>query len=38
VRKGHSPEVVDRMYHAWFKALTLTVTLWSQAFVPAADF
>ena len=37
-RKGHSPEVVDKMYHAWFKALTLTVTLWSQAFVPAADF
>jgi hypothetical protein len=37
-RKGHSPEVVDKMYHAWFKALTLTVTVWSQAFVPAADF
>jgi hypothetical protein len=37
-RKGHSSEVVDKMYHAWFKALTLTVTLWSQAFVPAADF
>ncbi|MCW5658758.1 MAG: hypothetical protein KIT60_13725 [Burkholderiaceae bacterium] len=37
-RKGHGAEVVDKMYHAWFKVLTLTVALWGQAFVPAEDF
>lgn len=32
-KKGHSPEDVDKMYHAWFKAVVLQVSLWSQAYV-----
>jgi Protoglobin len=36
--KGHSAEEVEKMHQAWFKALTLTTALWSQAFVPAQDF
>lgn len=30
----HSREEVDRMYHAWFKAVVLQVTLWSRSYVP----
>lgn len=37
-RGGHGPEAVEKMHQAWFKALTLTVTLWGQAFVPTEDF
>lgn len=37
-KKGHNPEEVDKMYQAWFKAVTLTAVLWSQPFVPAVDF
>ncbi len=36
--KGHDAETVDAMYHAWFKAVTLTAVLWSRPYVPAEDF
>ena len=32
---GHSGAEVDAMHTAWFKAVTLTVTLWSQPYQPA---
>ncbi|MEM4187019.1 MAG: protoglobin domain-containing protein, partial [Candidatus Caldarchaeum sp.] len=28
-KKGHSPEEVEKMHSAWFKAVTLSVALWS---------
>ena len=31
----HSGAEVDAMHTAWFKAVTLTVTLWSQPYQPA---
>jgi hypothetical protein len=31
-KKGHSDEEVDAMHHAWFKAVTLTVVLWSRPY------
>lgn len=36
--KGHTAEDVERMQAAWFKAVTLTAVLWTQAFVPADNF
>lgn len=30
--KGHSSEEVDKMHDAWFKAVVLNVTLWSQPY------
>jgi hypothetical protein len=33
-RKGHSEQEVDAMHQAWFKAVTLSVALWSR---PYAD-
>ena len=32
-KKGHSAEQVEAMHQAWFKAVTLTVTLWSRPYV-----
>lgn len=32
--KGHSPSDVDAMYAAWFKAVTLSVVLWSEPYNP----
>ncbi len=32
--KGHSAEEVAAMHTAWFKAITLTVVLWSQPYNP----
>ncbi|MGE5611338.1 MAG: protoglobin domain-containing protein [Bacillota bacterium] len=32
-KKGHSPVEVDRMYHAWFKSVTMQVALWSQPYM-----
>lgn len=32
--KGHSDDEVDAMHAAWFKAVTLTVVLWSQSYNP----
>lgn len=31
---GHSNDEVDAMHNAWFKAITLTVVLWSQPYSP----
>ena len=33
-KKGHSPDQVERMYRAWFKAVTVDITLWSRPYVP----
>ena len=32
--KGHSPDDVDAMHTAWFKAVTLTAALWAQPYAP----
>ncbi|MDW8244108.1 MAG: protoglobin domain-containing protein [Thermogemmata sp.] len=37
-RKGHSADEVDKMYHAWFKAVTLQVALWCQPYVFPGDY
>jgi Protoglobin len=37
-RKGHPAEVVNRMYDAWWKAMILQATLWSQPYVREGDF
>lgn len=37
-KKGHPPEEVEAMHQAWFKAVTLTATLWAQPYLQAADF
>ena len=35
---GHSDEEIDQMYHAWFKSVTLQVTLWSYPYVDEEDW
>lgn len=37
-KKGHSIADVDNMHAAWFKAVTLTVTLWCQPYVKGGEF
>jgi hypothetical protein len=37
-RKGHPPEIVDRMWEAWWKITILSTTLWSQPYIPEKDF
>ncbi|AKB54806.1 protoglobin [Methanosarcina barkeri MS] len=37
-KKGHTSEGVEKMYQAWFKAITLQVTLWSYPYVRQGDF
>jgi pimeloyl-ACP methyl ester carboxylesterase len=37
-RKGHSPEVVNRMYDAWWKTMILQATLWTQPYIREGDF
>jgi len=37
-RKGHSAAEVDKMYQAWFKAVTLQVALWCQPYVKEGDY
>jgi Protoglobin len=32
-KKGHSEEEVEAMHQAWFKAVTLSVALWSRPYV-----
>jgi hypothetical protein len=34
VADGADPGQVDAMYHAWFKAVTLSVALWAQPYSP----
>lgn len=37
-KKGHPDGEVDKMYHAWFKAVTLQVVLWSQPYAKDGDY
>ncbi|SRR5579871_1507830 len=37
-KNGHSTEVVDRMYDAWWKSMILQATLWSQPYIRDGDF
>ncbi len=37
-KEGHSNEDVERMYQAWFKAVTLQVALWSEPYVKDGDY
>ena len=37
-KKGHSPEVVNRMYNAWWKSMILQATLWVQPYIKERDF
>ncbi|MFN3975059.1 MAG: protoglobin domain-containing protein [Dehalococcoidia bacterium] len=37
-KKGHSPEEVDKMHHAWFKAVVLQVALWSYPYAKGGDY
>jgi hypothetical protein len=36
--KGHSAEVVNRMYDAWWKSMLLQATLWLQPYIREGDF
>jgi hypothetical protein len=35
---GHPPNVVERMYDAWWKAMILQATLWMQPYIREGDF
>jgi hypothetical protein len=37
-KKGHSTEAVEAMHTAWFKAVTLTVILWTHPYVNNNEF
>jgi Protoglobin len=37
-KKGHDAETVEKMYTAWFKAVTLTVILWTYPYVNKNEF
>ena len=37
-KKGHPPEVVNRMYDAWWKSMILQATLWTQPYIKDGDF
>lgn len=37
-RKGHSAQDVEKMFHAWFKAVVLHVALWCYPYVKEGDF
>lgn len=37
-KKGHSEADVDGMYNAWFKAVTLTVVLWTYPYINKGEF
>ncbi len=36
--KGHSPEEVEKMHQAWFKAVVLTALLWCYPYVKEGQF
>ncbi|MFN3874331.1 MAG: protoglobin domain-containing protein [Flavobacteriales bacterium] len=38
VKKGHGAEDVEKMHAAWFKAVTMTATLWCQPYVNEGEF
>jgi hypothetical protein len=37
-KNGHSREVVERMYDAWWKSMILQATLWAQPYIREGDF
>ncbi len=37
-KKGHDPATVDAMHAAWFKAVTLTVILWTYPYINKNEF
>lgn len=37
-KKGHSQADVDGMHNAWFKAVTLTVILWTYPYIRTGEF
>lgn len=37
-KNGHAPDVVERMYEAWWKSMILQVTLWCQPYFREGDF
>lgn len=37
-KKGHPPEIVGRMYDAWWKIMILSTTLWAQPYFHEGDF
>jgi len=37
-KKGHTPEEVEKMHQAWFKAVVLSVALWSAPYIKEGDF
>lgn len=36
--KGHSADEVEKMHQAWFKAVVLSVTLWSKPYIIEGEF
>jgi len=36
--KGHDTETVEKMHAAWFKAVVLTVVLWTQPYIKEGEF
>jgi hypothetical protein len=36
--KGRPPEIVDRMYDAWWTSMILRATLWLQPYVREGDY
>ncbi|GBC72130.1 hypothetical protein HRbin02_01925 [Candidatus Calditenuaceae archaeon HR02] len=37
-KKGHAPDEVEKMYNAWFKAVVLSVALWSIPYAKDGDY
>ena len=37
-KKGHDAATVDAMHAAWFKAVTLTVILWTYPYINKGEF
>lgn len=37
-KKGNTPDDVEAMYNAWFKAVTLTVILWTYPYINKGEF
>ena len=37
-KKGHSPEVVEKMHQAWFKSVVMQVALWGFPYVIDGDY
>ncbi|MEM0471700.1 MAG: protoglobin domain-containing protein [Sulfolobales archaeon] len=37
-RKGDPPDVVEKMYNAWFKSIVLQIAIWSYPYVKEGDW